>query len=55
MSYANVMLYGSVLPDYSSDLNGRKKGTMGTGKADVIIDADDPRNRDIYLKFIHGQ
>lgn len=46
MSYANIMLYSAVIPEYKSKTRG--KGT----KDDVVINADDPRNRDIYLNFV---
>ena len=48
MSYANIMLYSAVIPEYKS-----KAKTVGKGKKDEpVINADDPRNRDIYLKFV---
>lgn len=50
MSYANVMLYSSVIPEYRSKYKG-KQGKPGR-KDDVVFNADDPRNRDIYLKFV---
>ena len=53
MSYANVMLYSSVIPEYRSRHKG-KSGKRGR-KDDVVIDADDPRNRDIYLKFVNSR
>ena len=50
MSYANVMLYSSVIPEYRSKYKG-KQGKPGR-KDDVVFNADDPRNRDIYLTFV---
>ena len=46
MSYANVMLYSAVIPEFKSKIKG--KGD----KNETVINADDPRNRDIYLKFV---
>lgn len=52
MSYANVMLYSAIIPE----LKTRNKGNCKGRKADdEIIDADDPRNREMYLKFIKGR
>lgn len=53
MSYANVMLYSAVIPEYRSKAKGgqRRKGK----KDDMVINADDPRNRDIYLKFVKSR
>lgn len=53
MSYANVMLFSAVIPEYRSKHKG-KSGKHGR-KDDVVIDADDPRNRDIYLKFVKSR
>lgn len=52
MSYANVMLYSAIIPEFKA----RNKGNGKRGKTDdEIIDADDPRNREMYLKFIKGR
>jgi hypothetical protein len=47
MSYANIIMYGSVLPSY----NSRQKDSEG--RADVIR-ADDPKNRNIVKKILFG-
>ena len=44
MSYANMLMYASVLPSY----NESKK----EDKNNEIIDADDPKNRDKILKIL---
>lgn len=48
-----MMLYSAVIPEYRSKYKG-KSGNRGR-KDDVVIDADDPRNRDIYLKFVKSR
>lgn len=42
MSYANMIMYGAVLPSYKSS----KKNTPGKADDNERINADDPRNRD---------
>lgn len=43
MSYANMVLYGAVLPSYHT----KDKGAGGTGaKKQEVIKADDPRNKE---------
>lgn len=44
MSYANLLMYGAVLPSYDSE---EKK----EGKEQQVIKADDPTNRDKVRKF----
>lgn len=48
MSYANVLMYGAVLPSYDSDekVDGKKE--------EGIIKADDPANRDIVRSILFG-
>lgn len=53
MSYANLMLYSAVIPEYRSKTKGGQ-GRKGK-KDDMVINADDPRNRDIYLKFVKSR
>jgi hypothetical protein len=45
MSYANMILYGSVLPSYKSNKDRAKN------KKQEIINADDPRNLDKINQF----
>lgn len=50
MSYANMIMYGAVLPSYKS----HKKNE--TGKADnEKINADDPRNKDKVRSILFGE
>jgi len=50
MSYANMIMYSSVLPSYNS-----KKDRKGDEKDnDSTINADDPRNRDKVKSVIYG-
>lgn len=49
MSFANIRLYSAVIPEYRSKAKG--KG----GKDERIINADDPRNRDIYMRFVKSK
>lgn len=42
MSYANMIMYGAVLPSYKSS----KKNATGKADDNERINADDPRNRD---------
>lgn len=53
LSYANVMLYNAVIPEYRSR-SRNKTGRKGR-RDDVVINADDPRNRDIYLRFVKSR
>lgn len=46
MSYANVIMYSSVLPSY----DGKKKDKKG-GEPQKLIKADDPANREEVRKF----
>ncbi|MDR0429366.1 MAG: hypothetical protein LBH58_02665 [Tannerellaceae bacterium] len=47
MSYANMIMYASVLPGYS-DKN------KGAGKDNEVINADDPKNRDKVRSILFG-
>jgi len=47
MSYANMIMYGSVLPSY----NSKKTDDGGGGSA---INADDPKNRDEVRNIMFG-
>lgn len=40
MSYANMIMYGAVIPSYNG---GRRRGKGG--RDEEVIKADDPRNR----------
>ena len=44
ISYANLILYGAVIPSIDSDGKGRNKKN--------VLDAQDPENREIYLNLI---
>jgi hypothetical protein len=46
MSYANIIMYSSVLPSY----NGKGKDNERKG----VIMADDPKNRDIVKNLLFG-
>ena len=46
MSYANMIMYGSVLPSY----NSRKDN-----KGEDTINADDPQNREIARKLMFDE
>jgi hypothetical protein len=46
MSYANVIMYSSVLPSYS--------GKKDKSKAGEVINADDPKNRNAVRKLLFG-
>lgn len=48
MSYANLILYGAVLPSYESETKNKKKADE---EPQHIIKADDPKNRDEVRKF----
>ena len=48
MSYTNFILYGSVLPSYSSGDNESKAGEEGK----QIINADNPKNRAAVHKIL---
>ncbi|MCM1502295.1 MAG: hypothetical protein NC115_06465 [Bacteroidales bacterium] len=43
MSYSNLIMYGAVLPSYSS-ASGKDR--------DEAVSADDPRDRERYMKII---
>lgn len=44
ISYANLILYGAVIPSIDSDGKGRNRKN--------VLDAQDPENREIYLNLI---
>lgn len=48
MSYANVIMYGAVLPSYRKP----KDGTEGKQEEQDIVKADDPTNRERVRKFL---
>lgn len=48
MSYANMLMYGSVLPSYDS-----KKGKDKKKDDDEIINADDPANKDRIRRLLY--
>jgi len=50
MSYANIIMYSSVLPSYDSKKD-RANTDMNRGKA---IHADDPKNRDLVHSLLFG-
>lgn len=50
MSYANLILYGAVLP--SPGAGKDKKGRAGRRSADIPLKADDPKNRDRVNRII---
>lgn len=45
MSYANVVMYGAVLPSY-------RKGSKGKQDNQKVIRADDPRNNNKVRQFL---
>lgn len=45
MSYANVILYSSVLPSYGESKEEKEK----------VINGDDPKNMEEYNKILFGQ
>ena len=47
ISYANLILYGAVIPSLDGD------GKDNKGKKNVI-DAQDPKNREMYLNLINN-
>ena len=50
MSYANMVLYGAVLPSYRHK-DGGKNGGSEKRKKQEIIRADDPRNKEKVRQF----
>ena len=44
ISYANLILYGAVIPSIDSDEKGRNRKN--------VLDAQDPENREMYLNLI---
>lgn len=44
ISYANLILYGAVIPSIDSEGKGRNRKN--------VLDAQDPENREIYLNLI---
>lgn len=50
MSYANLLMYSSVIPSYNSKSDNGKKG--GSGKK---VNADDPKNNKEVLRILSGK
>ena len=50
MSYANMIMYGAVLPSYKKPKDGKKES-----KEEEIINASDPRNRDKVHAILFGE
>lgn len=48
MSFANLMLYNSVLPSYDGAKNAEKP-------KQEVVNADDPRNREMVKKALRGE
>lgn len=46
MSYANMTLYGSVLPQYDADKDKKEENPP-----QKVVKADDPANRELVRKF----
>jgi len=51
MSYVNVMMYCSVLPSYKSKKDDKEDGGNKMFGKDVVINGDDPANKDKIAKF----
>lgn len=49
MSYANMIMYGAVLPSYKSGKKNEKSNTR------AVINADDPRNKDKVRSILFGE
>lgn len=47
MSYANILLYGAVLPSFDNE-------KTEVGESEEVIDADDPANREKVRKILLG-
>ena len=60
MSYANMVLYGAVLPSYRSkdrnekDGKGGKRGKRKGGGKEEVIRADDRRNKEKVRQFFEN-
>lgn len=52
MSYANMIMYGAVLPSYKSS---KKNATSKVGNDNEMINADDPRNRDKVRRILFDE
>ena len=52
MSYANVMMYGSVLPSYNKD-DKKDKEKETEEEDDDVINADDPANQEKIRKLLY--
>lgn len=50
MSYANMVMYGAVLPSYKS-----RKNTTGKTDDNERINADDPRNREKVRQILFDE
>lgn len=51
MSYANMIMYGAVLPSYKSG----KKNKSGKADDNEVINADDPRNREKVRRILFDE
>ena len=51
MSYENMVMYGSVIPNYSSK---KKKKGREVPNNEEVIDADNPKNKDVVHKILFG-
>lgn len=51
MSYANMIMYGAVLPSYKSG----KRSKTGRPDSHEVINADDPKNRDKVKSILFGE
>lgn len=50
MSYANMIMYGSVIPSYKSNKKDQKKNDENE-----VINADDPRNRERVRSILYDE
>jgi len=50
MSYANIIMYGSVLPSYDNKKD-KANTDLNHGK---VIKADDPENKDVVRDLLFG-
>lgn len=51
MSYANMLLYGAVLPSYDDDNDNEDEVDR---KKDEVINADDPANKEKIRMLLFG-
>jgi len=54
MSYANIIMYGAVLPSYDNEVNDKSESNTWKGKGERI-NADDPANREKVNKILFGK